>query len=68
MKIERKYGILFESSRDGLMNQLYQIQRLQDEGIPLQSLADQTLDRLKELIENNDDRKLGALRDELKTL
>lgn len=68
MKIERKYGILFESSRDGLMNQLYQIQRLQDEGLPLQSLADQTFDKIKTLIENQDERKLGALRDELKTL
>lgn len=68
MKKERNSGIIYESSRDGLMNQLYQIKRLQDEGKPLQSLAEQTFDRIKDLIETQDDRKLEALRDELKTL
>ena len=52
--------------RNGLVNQLFQIQRLQDEGISLQSLAEETFDRLKQLAEMDDKEKLAQLREELK--
>jgi len=68
MEKENKSGIIYDSAREGLMNQLYQIQRLQDEGIPLQSLAEETFDKIIHLVEIEDERKLGALRDELKHL
>lgn len=68
MEKRRNSGIIYESSRNGLMNQLYQIQRLQDEGLPLQSLADQTFDKIKQLVEMDDTEKLRVLREELKEL
>ena len=68
MKNKENSGIIYDSTREGLMNQLYQIQRLQDEGIPLQSLAEETFDKIIHLVEMEDERKLGALRDELKHL
>ena len=68
MEKRRNNGIIYESSINGLVNQLFQIQRLQDEGLPLQSLADQTFDKIKQLVEMDDTEKLRVLREELKEL
>ena len=47
------------------MNNLFEIQRLQEEGIHVGNLPEQTWDRVVELIENRDQKKLTKLRQEL---
>ena len=65
MKKEENNGIIYESSRDGLINQMFQLQRLQEEGHNVDSLLEQTNEQLQSVIDTG---KLQALRKELKEL
>jgi len=65
VKKEENNGIIYESSRDGLINQMFQLQRLQEEGHNVDSLLEQTNEQLQSVIDTG---KLQALRKELKEL
>jgi hypothetical protein len=54
-----------DCSRKMLMQHLEQLQRLQDEGVCVGSLCEETWERIVELIENDDARALKEIRQEL---
>lgn len=62
----KKETIIYESSRSALLNNLAQLQRLQEEGIKVGTLLEETWDRVVELTERRDEKKLTELRKELK--
>jgi len=68
MEKRRNSGIIYDSTREHLMNQLFQIQRLQDEGKSLHSLEQVTFNKIVHLAEIEDGQKLDNLREELKNL
>ena len=57
--------ITYQSTKEGLINQLFQLQQLQEEGVSTGALAEETEQRLFDLIETSDKEKLLELRDEL---
>jgi hypothetical protein len=54
-----------DCSRKMLMQHLEQLQRLQDEGVCVGFLCEETWERIVELIENDDARALKEIRQEL---
>ena len=67
--MERKKGIIYESTRNELISSLSRNQLLeQRQGIDLSSIDKENWEDLIDLIENEDEIKLGELRQELKKL
>ena len=68
-KIEGKSGFIFDSAMEGLKNELFRCQRLQEvDGINTLSLQDEIIDKIRLMSEMSTDERLGALRKELKEL
>ena len=59
-------GVIYDSVLDHLISQLAQYQRLQEEGINVGSMPEQTWNRILNVIEARDNVKLDNLRKELK--
>ena len=64
--MEKRSNIIYDATRQHLMNNLEQLQRLQQEGIRVGSLPEKVWGQLEELIEREDAEKLDKLREELK--
>lgn len=60
-----KQQIVYEASREYLLNNLAQLQRLQEEGVHIGTLPEKTWDDIVELIENRDEEELKKVRKEL---
>lgn len=58
--------IIYDSTRESLFNSLFRLQRLQEEGVNVGNLADQTWEQVLDLVERSDEQKLTELRKELK--
>ena len=67
-KINENHGIIYSNIKEGLMNQAFKLQRLQEEGVYTGSLLDETYEDLKTLIEDRDKENLARLREKLKDL
>lgn len=65
--MEKRNTIVYEASREQLLNNLAQLQRLQEEGVHVGNLPGETWDRIVELIENRDEERLAELRHDLAT-
>ncbi len=59
--------IIYNSTREGLVDFLCQLQRLREEGKPCIQLEDEAYNRLIELVEKDDGEKLQQCRQELET-
>ena len=66
--MEKRSNIIYDATRQHLMNNLEQLQRLQQEGIRVGSLPEKVWGQLEELIEREDAEKLDKLRERLKNL
>lgn len=65
-EIEGTTGMIYDSARNGLQNELFRLQRLQEtDGIRTDSLQEQIFDKLKQLSEMTDQERLVKLREEL---
>lgn len=62
---KHKSTLIYDSTREQLCNNLAQLQRLQEEGIHVGNLPQEDWNRLVELIENRDEKRLDKLREEL---
>jgi hypothetical protein len=60
--------IIYDSTRSELENFLFKLERLEEQGISVGQMPDAVFKRLIEIIDRDDERKLGKLREELKTL
>ena len=61
-----KETIIYESNPlETLTNRYWELQRLQETGIYVTNLLEQTWDEIKTLIESDDEERLGELRKEL---
>ena len=65
---EKKSTIIYDSTREQLLNNLEQVKRLQEEGIHVGKLPEKLWQDIVELIEKGDCEKLGQLRQELKEI
>jgi len=65
--MKKEKGIIYDS-KEGLINQAFRFQRLEEEGISTGSLREENWKKLIQSIEADDRRKLGQLRQELKEL
>lgn len=63
--MEKKHSVIYEATREQLMSNLEQVQRLQEEGIHVGNLPEKIWNDIVELIERKDVEKLGQLRKEL---
>jgi len=70
MERSKNFWLIYDSAKEGLMNQLNNVQRLQEEGHSMGSLKEELEDKMRVLLENDDRqmcrRRLGQLRKELK--
>ncbi len=65
--MEKRNTVIYEASREQLLNNLAQLQRLQEEGIHVGKLPEENWDKIVELIENRDEERLAELRHDLAT-
>ena len=66
---EKKSTIIYDSTRETLMHNMQCLQELQNQGVSVGALKEETWEQIKDLIEGSDrqecKRKLGELRNEL---
>ena len=58
--------LIYESSREHLMKNIAELQKLQEDGINVGALEEEIWENMVELIRMEDSEKLGKLREELK--
>jgi hypothetical protein len=58
---------IYNSKREQLINSLFSLQRLEEEGKDMENLPQEAWDEIVHQIEEEDARKLAQVRDKLKT-
>jgi hypothetical protein len=65
-KIEGNSGYIFDSAREGLANELFRLQRIQQtDGVQTTSLQDEIIDKMKVMDAMTVKERLGSLRKSL---
>jgi hypothetical protein len=69
MERSKNFWTIYDAAKEGLMNQLQNVQRLEEEGHSMGSLKEEIEEKIRVLVENDDrhmcKRRLGQLRKEL---
>ena len=65
---ERCGGIIYEATKEGLVNFLCQLHRLREEGKPCVQLEEQAFRQLEEIIDREGGDRLHGLRREIKRM